>query len=69
MFGGRTNHGEESGDVAASILAAWKLAQYDSRTRLPATIMAIGDAVQWAEQIMRAIDERWPVKSVHGSPV
>ena len=48
--------------IAASILAARKLAQYDSGARVPATITAIGDAVRWAEQIMQAIDERWPVK-------
>jgi len=27
---------------------------------VPATISAIADAIRWAEQIMRAIDERWP---------
>ena len=48
--------------IAASILAARKLAQYDSGARVPATRTAIGDAVRWAEQIMRAIDERWPVR-------
>jgi hypothetical protein len=46
----------------AAILAGRKLAQYDSSPPVPATIMAIGDAVRWAEQIMQAIDERWPVK-------
>jgi len=44
----------------AAILAARKLAQFDGGTRVPATISAIGDAVRWAEEIMRAIDERWP---------
>jgi hypothetical protein len=48
--------------IAASILAARKLAQYDGGRRVPATITAIGDAVRWAEQIMQAIDERWPTK-------
>jgi hypothetical protein len=48
--------------IAASILAARKLAQYDGGTRVPATIMAIENAVRWAEQIMRAIDERWPTR-------
>jgi hypothetical protein len=47
--------------IAASILAARKLAQYDGGTRVPATITAIGDAVRWAEKIMNEIDERWPV--------
>jgi hypothetical protein len=48
--------------IAASILAARKLAQYDGGKRVPATISAIDDAVRWAEKIMRAIDEKWPVK-------
>jgi hypothetical protein len=49
--------------IAASILAARKLAQYDSGKRVPATVAAISDAVRWAEEIMRAIDERWPSKN------
>jgi hypothetical protein len=48
--------------IMAAILAARKLVQYESGPRVPATIMAIGDAVRWAEQIMQAIDERWPVQ-------
>jgi hypothetical protein len=47
--------------IAASILAARKLAPYDGGARVPATITAIGDAVRWAEQIMAEIDRRWPV--------
>jgi hypothetical protein len=47
--------------IAASILAARKLAQYESGTRVPATICAIGDAIRWAEMIMAEIDKRWPV--------
>jgi len=46
--------------IAASILAARKLAQHESGTRVPATVSAIADAVRWAEEIMRAIDARWP---------
>jgi hypothetical protein len=46
--------------IAASILAARKLAQYDGGRRVPATVAAISDAVRWAEEIMRTIDERWP---------
>ena len=46
--------------IAASILAARKLAQYDGGKRVPATVAAISDAVRWAEEIMRAIDDRWP---------
>jgi hypothetical protein len=44
--------------IAASILAARKLAQYDGGKRVPATVAAISDTVRWAEEIMRAIDER-----------
>jgi hypothetical protein len=48
--------------IMASILAARKLAQYDGGKRVPATMCAIADAVRWAEEIMKEIDERWPVK-------
>jgi hypothetical protein len=48
--------------IAAAILAARKLAQYDGGTRVPATVSAIADGVRWAEEIMRAIDSRWPVR-------
>jgi serine/threonine protein kinase len=46
--------------IAASILAARKLAQYGSEAQVPATICAIADAVRWAERIMQEIDRRWP---------
>jgi hypothetical protein len=46
--------------IAASILAARKLAQYDGGKRVPATVAAISDAVRWAEEIMKAIDEHFP---------
>ena len=46
--------------IAASILAARKLSQYDSIRQVPATVSAIADAVRWAERIMKEIDERWP---------
>jgi hypothetical protein len=39
--------------IAASILAARKLAQYDGGKRVPATMSAIGDAIRWAEEIMK----------------
>jgi len=42
------------------INAARKLAQFDDGKRVPATMSAIADAVRWAEEIMKAIDERWP---------
>ena len=48
--------------IAASILAARKLAQYDGGKRVPATVAAISDAVRWAEQIMDEIDRRHPAK-------
>jgi hypothetical protein len=48
--------------IAAAILAARKLAQYEAGTRVPATVSAIADAIQWAEQIMARIDQRWPAK-------
>jgi hypothetical protein len=46
--------------IAAAILAARKLAQYDAGKRVPATICAIADAVRWAEEILQEIDRRWP---------
>lgn len=46
--------------IAASILAARKLNQFDGGKKVPATISAIADALRWAEEIMKAIDERWP---------
>jgi hypothetical protein len=49
--------------IMAAILAARKLAQYDGGKRVPATVAAISDAVRWAVEIMREIDERFPAKS------
>ncbi len=46
--------------IAAAILAARKLANFDGGKRVPATICAIADAVRWAEELLKAIDERWP---------
>jgi len=46
--------------IMATILAARKLAQWDGGKRVPATVAAISDAVRWAEEIMKAIDERHP---------
>jgi len=47
--------------IAASILAARKLAQFEGGgARVPATISAIVDAIRSAEQIMNEIDRRWP---------
>ena len=47
--------------IAASILAARKLANYDGGKRVPATICAISDAIKWEEEIMKEIDSRWPL--------
>lgn len=46
--------------IAAAVLAARKLAQYDPVRKVPATICAISDAVKWAEELMEEIDRRWP---------
>jgi hypothetical protein len=48
--------------IAAAILAARRLAQYEGGTRVPATVSAIADGVRWVEEITRAIDSRWPAK-------
>jgi hypothetical protein len=48
--------------IMAAILAARKLAQYDGGKRVPAPMCAIADAIRWAEEIMREIDTRWPVR-------
>jgi hypothetical protein len=48
--------------IAAAILAARKLAAYEGGRKVPATVSAIFDAVRWAEEIMTAIDKRWPTK-------
>ena len=46
--------------IAASILAARKLAQFEGGARVPATICAISDSIRRAEEIMAEIDRRWP---------
>jgi hypothetical protein len=48
--------------IMASILAARKLANYDGGKRVPATRSAIADAIRWADEIMREIDSRWPIR-------
>jgi hypothetical protein len=47
--------------IAASILAAPKLVQWDGRPS-PALECAIADAISLAERIMARIDSRWPAK-------
>lgn len=46
--------------IMAAILAARKLSQWDGGKRVPATVAAIADAVRWAEEIMKVVDDRWP---------
>lgn len=46
--------------IAAAILSARKLSSFDGGKRVPATMTAIEDAVRWAEELLKAIDERWP---------
>jgi hypothetical protein len=48
--------------IAASILAARKLAQYSDGKMVPATVSAIADAIRWAEEILREIDRKWPTR-------
>jgi hypothetical protein len=48
--------------IAACILAARKLTQWDGRNS-PASESAISDAISLAERIMAKIDFRWPVRS------
>lgn len=50
--------------IMAAILAARKLAQYDGGKRVPVTIAAIADAVRWAEEIMREIDDKWQAREM-----
>lgn len=45
------------------IVAARKLAQFDSGARVPATTYAITDSIRWADRITEEIDERWPTRS------
>jgi len=45
--------------IAASILAARRLAHWDGRPS-PALESAIADAITIAERIMARIDSRWP---------
>jgi hypothetical protein len=47
--------------IAACILAARKLTQWDGRNS-PASESAISDAIALAERIMAKIDSRWPVR-------
>jgi hypothetical protein len=48
--------------IAACILAARKLIQWDGRNS-PASESAISDAISLADRIMAKIDSRWPVST------
>ena len=50
--------------IAASILAARKLSQYDAGKMVPATVAAISDGVRWAEEILKEIDRKFPAKKL-----
>jgi hypothetical protein len=39
---------------------------FDGGKRVPATVAAIADAVRWAEEIMKEIDQRWPGENADG---
>jgi hypothetical protein len=47
--------------IAACILAARKLSQWDGRNS-PASESAMFDAIALAERIMAKVDSRWPVR-------
>ena len=49
--------------IAASILAAHKLAQWDGRLS-PAVESTIAGAITLAEKILSKIDGRWPIPSM-----
>ena len=51
--------------IAASILAARKLCQSERVRMVPATVSAIAEAVQWAEEIMKEIDRKRPAKNLN----
>jgi hypothetical protein len=46
--------------IAASILAARRLAQEENVKMSPRTVYAINDSIQWAQRIMEEIDRKWP---------
>lgn len=46
--------------IAASIVAARRLADWNGGPPSPKFVAAISDSIRIAERIMQAIDERWP---------
>lgn len=49
--------------IAASILAARRLADWNGGPPSPKCVAAISDSIRIAERIMAGIDERWPEPS------
>lgn len=48
--------------IAASILAARRLADWNGGPPSPKFVAAISDSIRIAERIMARIDERWPAQ-------
>lgn len=48
--------------IAASILAARRLADWDGGPPSPKFVGAVSDSIRIAERILQAIDDRWPDK-------
>jgi hypothetical protein len=48
--------------IAAAILAARRLAQYEGGKRVPATVSAMSDAIRGAELLMNEIDTLFPTR-------
>jgi hypothetical protein len=44
--------------IMAAILAARKLSTLDRVRMVPASVSAIADAVQWAQEIMKEVDRK-----------
>ena len=53
--------------IAASILAARRLADWNGGPPFPKFVGAISDSIRIAERIMHAIDERWPESKANNS--
>jgi len=52
--------------IAASILAARRLVDWNGGPPSPKFVAAISDSISIAERIMRAIDDRWPGAGSNG---
>jgi hypothetical protein len=48
--------------IAASIIAARRLAQEERVNDSPRTRFTISEAVAWADRILREIDRKWPTR-------